>query len=793
MGRVADPADPSTFNHIQDITLTGSYQEFEIDFSGYAGSDMFVALKHNLDNSFSTVYVDDLNWEEIPTTPVCVVNPTSLDWGMSTVGQVSAEILTVTNAGVGTLTINSNDITFNGDHAADFSLGDATFPIELAEDASADLTINFVAQSGGTRSATLSIAHNGNNSPVDVPLTGEGVDGMIEDFNNVGTTFPPEGWTADEAWKALTFSTYEGDGGVWFNPSEEVTEAKLITPLLEVQSGDTFSFYAKKSSNDATLKVMHTDDTASGTWNEISSFTVTNTDYEQKIFDLSSVPEGEQFFAIAGSGLAFTSTYVDYVQGPSLAGTYDITFIVTDQTTGDLMEGATITVGGNEYITNTSGEAIAQLSNGTHNYEVTTAGYEIYNGSVTVNGANQTVNVAMTPIDGYTVTFNINDEDGNPIEGAAISIDGNDLLTDASGIADIVLANGEYEYTVTADGHAPVTDTVTVSDQDVNITEYLLNVYELTFNVTDEGGNPINGAFVVIGSNFYSTDASGQVTVNAVNGTYFYTVTKADYEMLSDTVTVDGADVTENVTLRLVYFVYFEVSDPTGNPIEDAEITIEDSTLTTNVDGLAVLELPNGSYEAIISKTGYEDANEPFNVNGAEVDVPVTLYPLATAFNIYFNVVDNDDQSIEGATIELTDGTDTWTQTSDVSGEATFADMPNGTYDYTVLKTDYEDATGSVLVDNDDVAEVVVMDYVGLNSLSESKFNLYPNPTEGVITIECGVQESVITVLNSMGEVLKVRKTSQKTSLDLSGYGKGIFLIRIEVNGQYFVKRIIVK
>ncbi len=792
IGTMTDPTDAATFTAFETINLSDTYSEYVVDFTSYTGSDMYVAFKHNLDNTYSLIYLDDVKWEAIPTTPICEVSPLSIDWGLSTVGQISSEILTITNAGIGTLSINETDLNFAGTNASDFSVGDAAFPIELTEDESAELTINFVSQAEGVREATLSIAHNGNNSPVEVPLTGEGLAGMLEDFNTVSTTFPPEGWTAPDAWKALTFSTYEGAGGIWFNPTEDVTDSKLITPLLDVKSGDTFSFYAKKSSNDATLKVMYTDDTVSGTWNELQSFSITNTEYEQKIADLSSMPTGEFFIAIAGSGVAFTSSYVDYVQGPSLAGTFDITFELTDQTTGDPIDGALISVAGNDYMSNASGEAMAQLSNGTYSYLITASGYNNFDGSFTVNGSEQVVNVAMSPVDGYVASFTITDESANPVQGATVSIDGTDLITDAGGVAEITLPNGEYEYTITADGFAAVTDTLTILDQDVNISETLLSVYSLTFVVSDEAGDPINGAYVVIGSNFYTTNAAGEVSVDAVNGTYYYTVTKADYEMISGEITVNGADVTEEITLRLVYFVYFEVTDPTGSPVDNAEILVADSTLTTDVDGLAVIELPNGDYEATITKSGYEDATENFSVTDAEIDVPVTLYPVATTYIIYFNVSDEQDMAIEGATIELTDGTDTWTQTTDAAGEASFTDKPNGSYDYTVAKTDYEPVSNTVLVADGDEAVDIDMTLVGIHNANEVDFNIYPNPTQSSVIVKLGDKQGNMSVLNAVGEVLEIRKVEHKTTLNLSKYGEGLFFIRIQTDDAINTKRVIV-
>lgn len=47
------------------------------------------------------------------------------------------------------------------------------------------------------------------------------------------------------------------------------------------------------------------------------------------------------------------------------------------------------------------------------------------------------------------VYFNVNDEDGNPVEGARITVGANSILTDANGQATMSLINGNYTYIIT--------------------------------------------------------------------------------------------------------------------------------------------------------------------------------------------------------------------------------------------------------------------------------------------------------------------------------------------------------
>jgi uncharacterized membrane protein len=160
----------------------------------------------------------------------------------------------------------------------------------------------------------------------------------------------------------------------------------------------------------------------------------------------------------------------------------------------------------------------------------------------------------------------------------------------------------------------------------------LQNIYELSFQVTDDNDNPIQGAFIVVGGTFLTTDVNGDASINAVNGTYYYTVTKADYETIDGAVTVSGANAHEDVVIRLVYFVNFNVEDTDGAPIDLVEIVISDSTIHTSASGTASIEMPNGSYDVSFSKAGYVAHNQQIVVSSAHQSVEVALQDVVSSY-----------------------------------------------------------------------------------------------------------------------------------------------------------------
>jgi len=153
----------------------------------------------------------------------------------------------------------------------------------------------------------------------------------------------------------------------------------------------------------------------------------------------------------------------------------------------------------------------------------------------------------------------------------------------------------------------------------------------ITFMVND-GTNAIAGADVTIGTTTKTTDATGKIvfTEMAANS-YTYIVEAAGFKTKTGSVTVSGTDVTETVTLTVnnsnTYSVIFAVKDSkVSTPIEGADVTIGDKTVTTDADGFATFEdLTTGIYSYQVSKTDYEQVSTTVEVADKDLVVNVPL------------------------------------------------------------------------------------------------------------------------------------------------------------------------
>jgi len=122
-------------------------------------------------------------------TPVASLNATTLTFpSMLTTATATAQTVTLTNSGTGSLTISG--ITISGTNASNFSQTN-TCGTALAVGGSCKLTVSFAATSAGSYSATLAIANNSSTPSATVALS--------------GTTTAPPGPTATLDQTTLTF------------------------------------------------------------------------------------------------------------------------------------------------------------------------------------------------------------------------------------------------------------------------------------------------------------------------------------------------------------------------------------------------------------------------------------------------------------------------------------------------------------------------------------------------------------------------------------------------------------
>ncbi len=138
-------------------------------------------------------------------------------------------------------------------------------------------------------------------------------------------------------------------------------------------------------------------------------------------------------------------------------------------------------------------------------------------------------------------------------------------------------------------------------------------------------------------------------------------------------------------------------------------------------------------------------------------------------------------------------------QTTDSEGFYQFLGVPKGTF---YLKVDLE---GYV---QNSTHEIQVTDYLtifegknfnvtegtivtGLNATSDNGISIYPNPTNGRLTIKSDSPVHSIVIYNTAG--IKLAQFNRTNSIDLSGFNKGFYLIQVSTKNENRIQKIHVK
>jgi len=111
----------------------------------------------------------------------------------------------------------------------------------------------------------------------------------------------------------------------------------------------------------------------------------------------------------------------------------------------------------------------------------------------------------------------------------------------------------------------------------------------------------------------------------------------------------------------------------------------------------------------------------------------------------------------------------------------TFAPTANGFY--------------SVLVTNgtgcSDTSDCVEIDNVGLSDLNSASIQVFPNPTENVVTISMSVNTANLTITDAQGKTLYVGQIINDQQVNLASYEDGVYFLSIDTENGKVLKRIV--
>ena len=386
---------------------------------------------------------------------------------------------------------------------------------------------------------------------------------------------------------------------------------------------------------------------------------------------------------------------------------YLCSFTVTN-TKNVAVPGAYITIGNKVIITDSNGTANILLENGEYTYILSKTNWTQKTGEFVVLNNPIYININDFIATPYPVTFTVYEGEA-PLQGVTVTTSVYTSETDDNGQAVINLEPGTYEYKLEKSGFQTIESVFTVENQPVDIFQRMfLTKMNVNFAVIDRNRSIyIPEANITINNIKEKTDNEGQASMGLQTGKYEMRVTKEDYQDLVKEIEIVGEDpncILVEMT-AIPYAIKFTVLDSaTHMVLEGATIKINGSTYLTDKEGIAIISLPNGTYEYTAFKSGYMSVNDFIVVEGSEVSKIVELEQAFYTFRLTVRDIENGNY-IQGAELQINGET----RVTNVNGVASVT-LGNGDYEYTVTHRNYKRYTGTVTIKDQDVPETIYLE-----------------------------------------------------------------------------------
>ncbi|HOP74455.1 MAG TPA: carboxypeptidase regulatory-like domain-containing protein [Bacillota bacterium] len=455
-----------------------------------------------------------------------------------------------------------------------------------------------------------------------------------------------------------------------------------------------------------------------------AAFTVTAVTGGDGIARFTYLPAGNYRFTVTDNARKMKSLAVNVTNGATSHGTVvlpasggNIVAVICDATSKAAINGATVVLKNSstvieEKTTDSGGTAIfSGLAAGiTYTLTASAANYDGNSTNIKViDKETVAAGIALTPQNSEVIITVTNGT--NPLQGATVRLTGNGedrtATTNDSGEATFTnVPTGTYTVEASRDGyHANTTSVTVVSGQTASVTvDITRQTGSITLKVTN-GTNPLSDVAVRLTGNGVNrssvTNNSGEVSfTNIPTGTYTVEASKDSYETVSQEVTV-VSNQTETVTIALTQITTetIRVTDGT-NRLSGVTVSVTVNgqviTKTTNSQGMATFKLPSYNlYTFTFTKEGYHTKTITVWVNGGTELFTESL--TRQTGNATITVTDGTNP-LKGATVRLTGNGEDRNATTNDSGEASFANIPTGTYTLAATMDGYETGSQTVTV-----------------------------------------------------------------------------------------------
>ena len=362
--------------------------------------------------------------------------------------------------------------------------------------------------------------------------------------------------------------------------------------------------------------------------------------------------------------------------------------------------------------TDANGNAVFNKVPGNYPWSVTREGYETRTGTAVVVNAPIAITVDLVKQTGTLSCKVIDIETEEPLNNAAVTINGETRYSNINGIAgNWTLVLGVWPWVASKDEYNNANGNVNIvagaNEYTIRLTEKAATPYNVRFVATVSGVAAYAATITIDGQgDSLVTNEFGIATTQLVAGTYNYIAENHFCEPIVSSFTVYGET---NVPINFVYkrvTVTIRVLAVGSNvPISGASVTFRGQSMISDGAGEAQFNVEAGDSGIATASKLPVYSERSVNVIVGEYDTTEIIYLGANTYKVYFTVVDENGKAVINAKIVL----NSETRYTGADGDATFGSYITGySFQWQASKSGYQNQNGSGVV-NDDVYINVVL------------------------------------------------------------------------------------
>ena len=338
VGTINSTTSDAVFNSVETINATANYTEHIVDFTGYTGTDTYIAFKHANTNTYNPVFIDDVKWEPAPSCPdVQGIETTNLTQNSATIGWIPNNTPTAWDVVYSETATDPNTLT-------PITSAENT-PSVLIPDLQPNTTYKVWVRSSCDDGADKGAWMN----PISFTTPCLATALLNEGFENDEYGTLPDCWSSILSDDLLNSSVgintnngYTGTNAVALFNGDDSGDSKiiLVSPSLSTLATGTHrvKFYAQ-SNGEATLEVGTLDSPANGA--NFSDFQTINTtsSYAEYVVDFSDYVGTDTYIGFKHTSGQYITIYVDDIRWEVTPLCADVTAVMVN---GITAEAATI-------------------------------------------------------------------------------------------------------------------------------------------------------------------------------------------------------------------------------------------------------------------------------------------------------------------------------------------------------------------------------------------------------------------------------------------------------------------